>query len=185
MSDSTEIRVPDPRDVEAQANGIIKKHMALAMAGGIIPIPLVDLAAVTAVQLDMLKRLAGTYSVPFEGASARAFATSLTSALAGTSAARMSASLIKLVPGIGTLAGGAAQVVVTGASTYAVGNLFKRLFREGRSIEELTVGEVKDELMSYFDAGKDIARDLTENIKNKATGVKDRLARRSRRDEEE
>ena len=184
MSDSTELRVPDPHEVEAQADSIIKKHMGLAMAGGIIPIPLVDLAAVTAVQLDMLKQLASTYAVPFESGSARAFVTSLTSALAGTSAARMGASLIKLVPGIGTLAGGAAQVVVTGASTYAVGNLFKRLFRDGRSIEQLTVGEVKDELMSYFDAGKGIARDLTDNVKDRATGVKNLVARRSHDEEE-
>jgi uncharacterized protein (DUF697 family) len=185
MSDSTELRVPDPYEVEAQANSIIKKHMGLAMAGGIIPIPLVDLAAVTAVQLDMLKQLASTYAVPFESGSARAFVTSLTSALAGTSAARMGASLIKLVPVIGTLAGGAAQVVVTGASTYAVGNLFKRLFRDGRSIEQLTVGEVKDELMSYFDAGKDIARDLTDNVKDKATSVKNLVARRSHHDDDD
>ena len=44
--------------------------MALAMAGGAIPIPLADLAAVTAVQLDMLKRLAGTYAVQFDGGTA-------------------------------------------------------------------------------------------------------------------
>lgn len=185
MSDSTEIRVPDPSDVDAQADGIIKKHMVLAMAGGVIPVPFLDLAAVTAVQLDMLKRLAGTYAVPFEGGSARTFVTSLTSALAGTTAARMGASLIKLVPGIGTIAGGAAQVVVTGASTYAVGSLFKRLFREGRTIEDLDVGSVKDELMSYFQAGKDIARDLTDDVKGKASGVKDRMARRNNRDQED
>jgi uncharacterized protein (DUF697 family) len=179
MTSRTEIRVPDPEEVEAQAQGIIKKQMALAMAGGFIPIPLVDLAAVTAVQLDMLKQLAATYSVPFEAGSARAFVTSLTSALAGTTAARVSASLVKLVPVVGTLAGGAAQVVVTGASTYAVGHLFKRLFQEGRGIDDLSVGAVRDEVMTYFEAGQGIARDLAGDIKNKAAGVRERVSRRS------
>lgn len=182
MTDATEIRVPDPEDVEAQADSIIKKHMALAMAGGAIPVPLLDLAAVTAVQLDMLKRLAGTYAVPFDGGSARSFVTSLTTALVGTTAARVGASLVKLVPGVGTLAGGAAQVVLTGASTYAVGNLFKRLFREGRTIDELTVDAVREELMSYYEAGQDVARDLAGSVKKKASGVRDRVSRRSEED---
>ena len=74
-----------PRTRDDAADDTILKHMGLAMGGGAIPIPVLDLAAVTAVQLDLLKRLAALYDVPFDSASSRAFLTSLTGALGARS----------------------------------------------------------------------------------------------------
>ena len=164
MTDQTELETSDQ---DTRAKEIIRKHMMYSMAGGAIPIPIVDLAAVTAVQLDMLKQLAATYDVRLDAKSTRAFVTSLTSTLAGATLARVGASLMKIVPGVGTLAGGATQVVVTGASTYAVGNLFKRLFKENRSIDDLDVQSVKDEFLSYFEAGKERALSLKDKVADK------------------
>ena len=147
---------------DGEADSIIRKHMGYAMAGGAVPIPILDLTAVTAVQLDMLKQLAKNYEVELDGGSARTFLTSLTSALGATGAARIAASAVKLIPGVGWAIGGATQVVVTGASTYAVGSLFKRLFREKRPLDDLDAAAVKDELKSYFDAGKDLATSLKD-----------------------
>jgi uncharacterized protein (DUF697 family) len=150
----------DVEAMEKDAEAIVRRHVGYSMLGGAIPVPLLDLAAVTAVQLDMLKQLAKAYRVPFDSASARAFVTSVTSALAGNLLARLGASLIKFVPGIGWAAGGVAQVVVTGASTYAVGQLFKRLFRGRHSLEDLSPEVVKDEVSRYFEQGKDVAESL-------------------------
>ena len=149
---------------DAAADEVIRRHVAYSIAGGAIPIPIVDLTAVTAVQLDMLKQLAKTYEVEFDGASSRAFVTSITSALAGNMVARTGASLVKFVPGIGWLAGGIAEAVLTGASTYAVGNLFKRLFAERRPIEDLDFAAVKDEVASYFDKGREVARSMLDKV---------------------
>ncbi|MEO1483232.1 MAG: DUF697 domain-containing protein [Myxococcota bacterium] len=159
---------PDPlqiRDIKAKdadAEELVRHHMMLAMAGGLIPIPLLDIAAITSVQLDMLKRLAENYEVEFDSGSSRAFVTSLVSALGVSTAARFGASAVKLLPGIGTLAGGLAQAGLTGANTYAVGMLFKRLFREGQSIEALTPDMVREEAESYLQAGIKYARELSE-----------------------
>ncbi len=162
---------PNPDKLkDARAEAVVKKHMTYAMLGGAVPVPILDIAAVTAVQLDMLRQLAAIYDARFDGASARAFVTSTTSALLGNLVARLGASLIKIVPGIGTLGGGIAQAVLTGASTYAVGNLFSRLFREGRTIEALDAEEVKQEVARYFEQGKELARKTAESIR-KGVGV--------------
>ena len=158
------------RAADLEADAIIKKHMAFAMAGGAIPVPVVDLAAVTAVQLDLLKQLAAHYEADFEGRSARAFLTSLTAALAGSSVARIGASLAKAVPGIGTLGGGVAQILLTGASTYAVGRLFKRVFREGNGLEALDLAAVREEVLEYLEAGKESAGKLWTSLRDQDNG---------------
>ncbi len=165
MSDAPLVLItsPDPHQEES-ADTIIRKHVTFAMAGGLIPVPLLDLAAVTAVQLDMLKQLAQEYGAPFDSGSARSFVTSLTSTLAGSVLARVGASMVKAIPGIGTVLGGITQVVTTGASTYAVGNLFRRVFREKRPIESLNVETVKAEAAAYYEKGVELAKSLARKV---------------------
>lgn len=160
MADSNDETTTSLAGKDAEAEAIIRKQMGLAMLGGLIPIPLVDLTAVTAVQLDMLKQLARVYRVELDAKSARAFVTSLTSALAGNMLARIGASLVKTIPGVGSVGGGIAQVALTGAATYSVGRLFKRLFREDRPLDDLDLGAAKDEVASYFGNGKRAAEEL-------------------------
>ena len=167
---SLTVREDASEAADLEADAIIKKHMGFAMAGGAIPVPVVDLAAVTAVQLDLLKQLAAHYGVEFEGRSARAFLTSLSAALAGSSVARIGASLVKAVPGIGTIGGGVAQIILTGASTYAVGRLFKRVFREGNDLNALDLTAVREEALEYLEAGKEIAVKLWASLRDRGDG---------------
>jgi uncharacterized protein (DUF697 family) len=139
---------------DAKGEEIVRWHVGYSMLGGTVPVPLLDIAAITAVQLDMLKQLARNYRVDVDVRSARAFLTSLSGALGGTMAARLGASVVKVVPGIGWAAGGAAQLVFTGASTYAIGQLLKRLFRDGKGLEELSLELVRAELQRYFERGR-------------------------------
>ena len=44
---------------------IIRRHVGFAMIAGAIPVPLVDIAAVTAIQLDLMKELANQYNVDY------------------------------------------------------------------------------------------------------------------------
>lgn len=155
------------------ADATIKKHVVYSMMSGAIPIPVVDLAAATAVQLDMLKDLAKVYDVPLNARSAKAFVLSITTALAGRALGRFAASAVKIIPGVGWAAGGVAQAGATGASTYAVGTLFKRLFCESRDFEELDVAAVKGEVQSYYEEGKAVAESLKDAVKDRIKGEKD------------
>ncbi|RQH16679.1 hypothetical protein D5R40_33865, partial [Okeania hirsuta] len=64
-----------------------------------------DLAAVTAIQLDMLKQLANLHELDYSETSGKA----LVGALTGNMMIRIGSSLFKAIPGIGTVLGGISQ----------------------------------------------------------------------------
>ena len=62
----------DYEELKKNADRIINTHLGFAMVAGAIPVPIVDIAAVTAIQMDMLNQLAKTYEVDFNGGEAKA-----------------------------------------------------------------------------------------------------------------
>lgn len=130
-----------------QANTIIRSHVLWAMGGGLIPIPLVDFAAVTAIQLEMIQQLAQLYGVDYSRSSGKMFV----SALTGTTLARLGASFIKAIPGVGTFIGGASMAITSGASTYAVGQVAIDHFSGGGSLSDFVEEKVKTAYDSAFE----------------------------------
>ncbi|MBN8679628.1 MAG: DUF697 domain-containing protein [Chitinophagales bacterium] len=49
----------------SKASDIIKNHVGFSLGAGLIPLPAADLVAVSAVQFNMIRQLAGVYQVPF------------------------------------------------------------------------------------------------------------------------
>ncbi len=108
----------------ARADELIAEHVASSVAAAAIPIPIVDLVAVTAVQLSLLRKLARLYGarlgIGAQGALAVGFL--------GAALPRVAASALKLLPGIGWIGGTAAQAALSGAATWALANaLLERL----------------------------------------------------------
>ena len=104
-----------------QTDEIIKNHIIYSMAAGLIPVPIADIAAVTAIQVAMVKQLASLYAVTYSENSGKA----LISALTGSTLARVGASAVKALPGVGTLIGNAGQAALAGISTYALGRIYR------------------------------------------------------------
>ena len=136
---------------EHSADDIIKSHVFWAMGGGLIPVPLFDIAAVTAIQMDMLRELADLYEADFSKATGKRFV----SALTGSTFARLGASLFKVVPGVGTVLGGVSMSVMSGASTYAVGQVAKSAFGSENSLGGIDLDWAKAEYEKAFDKGKE------------------------------
>ncbi len=139
-----------------KADDIIRNHIMYAVGGGVIPIPLVDIAAVSAIQLDMLKQLAKVYEIEFSDESGKAYV----SAIAGSSLARIGASLVKTIPGIGSLVGGISMPILSGASTYALGEVFKTHFESGGKLADISMDKAKDIFKREFEIGKNIAKEI-------------------------
>jgi uncharacterized protein (DUF697 family) len=118
-------------DKETQARETVKRYMYWSMGAGLIPIPVVDLAAVTAIQLKMIGDLAKQYGLKFSRESGKAVLGSLTGGAGSAVAGPMAASAAKGIPVIGQAAGAAAMPAVAGASTYAVGKVFIQHFESG------------------------------------------------------
>lgn len=145
----------EPRPV---SEAIVTDHVGYAMLSAMIPVPVADVAAVTLVQLDMVKELAAAYDVDYDHARGKAVVLALT----GATAARLGASALKALPFGGTLLGVATQVGLSGASTWAVGQVFMNHFEERGSFEDLDPEELRDRYRHYVERGKEIARALRD-----------------------
>lgn len=109
------------------------------------------------IQRIMLYRLSVLYEVPFKKHLVKAFLGTLMGSMASGMAAPIAGSAIKLIPGIGSLFGGAGMATLGGASTYAIGKVFKQHFEQGGTLEDFDPYKVEDELGNELEKGKQIA----------------------------
>lgn len=105
---------------------------------------MLDIAGLMSVQRIMLYRMSVLYGVPFKKHLAKALSTTLMGSLASGVAAPVAGSALKLIPGIGTLVGGAGMATLGGASTYAIGRVFKQHFEEGGTLEDFNPDKEKE-----------------------------------------
>ncbi len=143
-------------DLKDNANRIIKNHMIWSMGAGFIPVPIADFFAVSAMQLDMIRQLSNVYEIDFEETKGKAIIT----ALAGSSLARMGASAVKFIPGVGTMLGSLSLAVLSGASTYALGEVFKKHFETGGTFLDFDPSRLMKYYNEKFEKGKDLAREM-------------------------
>lgn len=144
-----------------EAEKSIRKYMWGAVAAGIVPVPVLDIALVTGIQLQMVRSLAWIYDVPFS----EQLGTSVIGALVGGSLPMTSSGLLKLVPGVGSLLGLVGAPLVAGASTYAVGRVFIQHFESGGTFLTFDPQKVREYYAQQFATAKE---EITRNY----TGIK-------------
>jgi uncharacterized protein (DUF697 family) len=120
------------------ASQLVDRFSLWSGAAGLIPLPLVDVAAVGGVQLQMLRRLSEIYGVPFSENRGKSILASLAGALIPASTATSTAvgfsSLIKGLPGVGTAIGALSMPVFSAAATYIIGKVFIQHFASGGTL---------------------------------------------------
>jgi len=106
------------------ATKLVDRFALWAGGAGLIPIPLVDVATVAGVQIQMLRRLSQIYDVPFSDNRGKSvIAGLLGSTIPATSGMGM-ASVLKMVPLIGTPLGSLMMPALSAGATYAIGKVF-------------------------------------------------------------
>lgn len=135
---------PKPDTKRIQAERLVKKHAATAMALGTIPIPVLDVATMTGTQLNLLHSLSDLYGHHFERKKVRATVVSMLSSILPTTTIMGLSSLSKSIPGIGTLAGGAGVAALSGAIIYATGKTFIDHFEAGGTLESFDSKEHRE-----------------------------------------
>jgi uncharacterized protein (DUF697 family) len=139
------------------ADMVIRNHIMWSMGAGFIPVPIADIFAVTAVQLDMVRQMCKLYDIDFKETEGKALITTLT----GSSLARIgSRALVKLIPGVGSYIGGVSLAVLSGASTYALGEVFKKHFETGGTFLDFDPARLTKFYQEKFEKGKKVAKDL-------------------------
>lgn len=148
---------------KTEAEEIVRNHILWSMGAGAVPLPIIDVMAVTYVQLDMLKQLSRIYEINYEESSGKNWV----SAVAGSSLARLGASFVKGIPGIGSWLGGVSMVILSGASTYALGQVFINHFENGGNLFNFDLEWAKKFYEQNFEQGKTYATDLNNKEKAK------------------
>ena len=125
--------------LDQRADQIIRRHMwAAGSAAGINPIPILDLAGGGAITLKMVLELARTYQQPIDTDTAvqmleglgKSLVATVGATIATPAAATAVGTLLKTVPGIGTITGGLLQATVQALVTRWIGNTFVEYFHQ-------------------------------------------------------
>jgi uncharacterized protein (DUF697 family) len=115
----------------------VERHAAYAAVGGIIPVPIANVASITAVIVRMVKVLSGLYGVPFQRDRARAMVIGLMGGTVPTGLAAVTTStLVSFIP-VSSLIGLAVSSVTAIACTRSIGRIFIEHFESGATLHDL------------------------------------------------
>ncbi|MEM0992207.1 MAG: DUF697 domain-containing protein [Bacteroidota bacterium] len=148
-------------DRSKHADTVVRNHVVFSMGASFIPIFALDFIAVGATQLDMIRQLCKVYDVDFQETQGKAIVSSLTGPMLARAGAK---GLIKMVPVLGQVAS-IPLSISAGASTYALGEVFKRHFEDGGTILDFDVERLKKVYQEKFEKGKEVAKDLKKEEK--------------------
>ena len=151
---------PGKAEVEAEALNIVRRNVLWAMGVGLVPLPIVDVVGVSAIQLKMVRELADHHRVPFSETDARSIIGALVGGIGSVTAAGVAFSLLKFVPLIGQTAAAVAMPATVGAATYAVGKVFAQHFAAGGTLQNIDPGAMRDYFRMEFEAAKETVREL-------------------------
>lgn len=160
----------EKNDRNKHADTVVRNHIIYSMGASFVPVLIVDIFAVSAVQLDMIKQLCKVYDIDYNDTQGKAIVTALTSSTIARLGAR---SLLKLIPGIGSVIGGLTVSIFAGASTYALGEVFKKHFENGGTILDFDVERLKKAYREKFEKGKEVVKEMKkEEADSKKGGFK-------------
>ncbi|MBD3306645.1 DUF697 domain-containing protein [candidate division KSB3 bacterium] len=160
-SETLDAQQPSQEIAKEDLDKIVRHHMWGAMGIGLIPLPIIDIAGLVAVQLNMLRKLADLYGVPFLKDKTRNILSSLlTSVLPTVAAPSLAASITKVFPILGQAAGVITMPVTAGASTYALGKIFIQHFASGGTFLTFDPEKVKAYYADMFKEGQQVAAEM-------------------------
>ncbi|QTA89719.1 YcjF family protein [Desulfonema magnum] len=143
---------------EEKLDKLIRHHVYGAVAVGLLPVPLADFAGLTVVQLNLLRKLAQLYNIPFSKGLVKNILSSMVGgALPTAVSGPLAVSISKFIPAIGTTAGVVTMPIVAGATTYAVGKVFVQHFASGGTFLTFNPEKVKAYYTEMFKEGEKVA----------------------------
>jgi uncharacterized protein (DUF697 family) len=128
-------RTASARDADEAAARVIRNYSIAAAAAAVQPVPLVDLALLTPIQVGMVRAIAMVYHQPLGLRSALELLGTFGSSLVAQQAVMAA---VKLAPGVGL----PVAVSVAYAITYAVGEAAKLHFQRGPQLSDESLREV-------------------------------------------
>ncbi len=121
-------------DRDEMASKAVDRFSIWAGAAGLVPVPVLDIAAVAAVQLQMLRRLSQIYDVPFTENRGKAIIAALSGSVIPASSTMGIASALKAIPAVGTAVSTAVMPFASAGATWVIGKVFIQHFASGGTL---------------------------------------------------
>ena len=157
----------DENNRSEKAEKIVRNHMLVALGTGIVP-PVIDIAALTGVQIRMLYLLSQNYGQKFKNEWGKSIVGTL---IGGYGMARLATgavfSLMKFIPVVGQIAAPVSLSIVASASTYALGKVFVKHFDTGGTLLNFDSEKMREYYYEQYEKGVKLAKDQTESKKGK------------------
>jgi len=146
-----------PQDRKKKVDAIINKWAWVSIPAGLINVPVLDSAALMAIQVKMISEICPHYGVTFKKESARAIISGL---MSGTITATLAFEIKRLVlnnlPYLGNVLSAVTSPTLSFASTYSVGHLFAQHFENSGALHDFKYENIKDSFSVLFEKGRQI-----------------------------
>jgi len=128
----------DAKRRRSRALAIVARHAAGSALGGMIPLPVVTFAGVTAIIVRMVKVLSDHYDVPFERDRARAIVIGLVGGAMPAGVAVVATSTLAYILPPAAVMGIAVSAISAAGFTRSVGRIFIEHFESGATLEDFS-----------------------------------------------
>ena len=150
-STSTDEAIADGASRDETALNLVNRFALWSGVAGLIPVPLIDIAAVGGLQIQMVRRLSQVYEVDFSENRTKAIVASLAGSLIPATSGIGAASLLKTVPVLGTIAGGFVMPALSAGATYAIGKAFIQHFASGGTLLDFNPPDYREFIRAQRD----------------------------------
>jgi uncharacterized protein (DUF697 family) len=132
-------------DKDVAAQEIVKRYSLYAGGAGLIPVPVVDFAAIAAIEVKMLQELGNLYDVPFSQDKVRPIVAALIGGYTSTKVGYgVGGSMMKSVPVLGSVLGMISVPAFGAGLTWAIGRIFITHFASGGTFLDFDPSKVRD-----------------------------------------
>ncbi len=154
-----ETPVIENRSREKEALKIIGRYVKWSMGTSFIPIPLLDTAFITVIQIRMLKKLCLLYDMEFSKQRVKAVTASF---IGGLHTGLIAGSLSKTLPLFGLAGAVTSMAVISGAITYAIGKVFVQHFETGGTLLDFDPRTFKETFLKNYKEGQKLRAEKKE-----------------------
>lgn len=161
QADTAHLKLLRRKIRKEKADKTIKSNVIQAVMLGLIPVPVIDVLALTNVQFKMMDDLVKIYNINYTSVGRSVVKSFILGILPVVTVTGLS-SMLKFIPGVGSLVGSASVAVSSGGLTYAVGKVFVQHFERGGTLDDFDLKEAKRQFRQEFSKGKETTYEWME-----------------------
>ena len=142
------------------AQKIVTRWSRWSLLASVVPLPFVDMAAITSVQVKMIYELCKTYEVDFEHKAALAIASGVAGGAAvQTLAGVVAKQMVRFAPGVGQVFMFAVEPAISYVTTQAIGATFISHFETDGRMHDFNPENIKQYIAAQIEKRKQMFQD--------------------------